>query len=110
MAQDYSFDLDQGTTWSVACQYKDSSCNVIDITGATFEGKARLTNQAGAVTATFTISITNALTGEFTVSLTAAQTAAMVAGVHVYDVEMVLGGVTYRMFEGTINVRAEATY
>lgn len=110
MAQNYSFDLDQGTTWSVACQYKDANCNPVNITGATFSGKARLASHAGAVTATFTIAITSGANGEFTVSLTAVNTAAMVAGLHVYDVEMVLGGTTYRMFEGTINVRAEATY
>jgi hypothetical protein len=110
VAQNYSFDLDQGTTWSISCQYKDFSCTPIDITGATFTGKARLATQSGAVTATFTIAITSGANGQFTVSLTAANTAAMVAGTHVYDIEMVLAGVTYRMFEGFINVRAEATY
>ena len=110
MAQDYSFELDQGTTWKVSCQYKDSACSPINITGATFAGKARLASQSGAVTATFTIAITNASSGQFDVSLTAVNTAAMVAGVHVYDIEMVLAGVTYRLFEGTINLRPEVTY
>lgn len=110
MAQVFSFDLDKGTTWSVSCQYKDSSCNPINITGATFVGKARAGSHTGAVSATFTISITNASQGQFLVSLSAADTAAMATGLHVYDIEMVLGGVTYRMFEGTINARAEATY
>jgi hypothetical protein len=110
MAQDYSFELDQGTTFLLACTYNDYVCNPVDITGATFSGKVRLASQTGAVTATFTIAITNALLGQFNVSLTAANTAAMVAGVHVYDIEMVLAGVTYRLFEGSINVRPEATY
>jgi hypothetical protein len=30
--------------------------------------------------------------------------------VHVYDIEMVLAGVTYRLFEGSINLRPEVTY
>lgn len=110
MAQIYSFDLDKGTTWKVSCQYKDSSCNPVNITGATFAGKIRNGSATGAVVDNFTFAITSAVNGQFDVSLTAAQTTAFPTGTLVYDVEMTLAGSVYRLFEGFINARAEVTY
>jgi hypothetical protein len=109
VAQNYSFDLDKGTDWEITCNYKDSSCNPINITGATFEGKAKVGNYTGALSATFTITITDAPNGVFKVALSNTATSAMATGVHVYDIEMTLAGKKIRMFEGTINARAEAT-
>jgi hypothetical protein len=110
MAQDYSFEIDKGTTWKLSCEYKDSNCNVINITGASFAAKLRNTSQTGVLILDFGVSITDAVLGKFELSLTASQTALIPTGYHVYDVEMTLAGIVYRLFEGTINARAEATY
>ena len=47
--------------------------------------------------------------GVITISLTAAQTAAIVAGAHVYDLELVVSGKVRRLLEGAFNVTPEIT-
>lgn len=110
MAEIYSFDLDKGTDWFIELHYKDSAGVPINLTGATFEGKIRATNNLGTVKTTFDITAIDLTIGHIKIGLTNTKTSLLADGINVYDVEMTLSSIKTRLLEGEINARSEVTY
>lgn len=108
----YNFIIEQGATFTRQVTWKDSSGAAINLTGYTIAGKIRKNYSDNVAIATLTCTVTNAASGIFTFSLTATQTAALFAGgdtVGVYDIEATTGSTVYRVLEGVVNIKPEAT-
>lgn len=109
----YHWRIDQGATEVQPFQYAPAGV-VENLTGYT----ARMMIRANVADANPLLSLTSpsggivitAATGTVTVTITAAQTAALPAGVHVYDLELVAPDTrVIKMIRGTVSVRAEVT-
>lgn len=109
----YHWKIDQGATEVQPFVYQPGGV-VADLTG----WSARMMIRAKVADASPLLSLTSpsggivitAATGTVTVTLTAAQTAALAAGVHVYDLEIVAPDTrVVKMMRGTMTVRAEVT-
>lgn len=111
---------DQGSTFSLTVQLKDSSGTAVSLSGASVTGKVRVSPEATATIATFTGTVTDGPNGEFTITLSAAVTAAIAvdnsgAGnrkltTYIYDVEVTYSDLTVqRVLEGNFYVSPEAT-
>jgi hypothetical protein len=107
--------IEQGADWSQPLQWKTGTPAVaVNLTGYTARMQVRRTAASTEKTVELTtengrITIT-AGTGTVALSLTAAVTAAIVAGVYVYDLELVSsGGIVTRLVQGTFTVSAEVT-
>ena len=109
----YNFMMDQGSVFSVALVYTDSSNVPINLTGFTAKMQLRQNyNSTDAdltlATATGEIVIVGA-TGSITVSATAVQTAALSPGFYVYDLELTSGANISRLIQGQVTVAEQVT-
>lgn len=105
--------MDQGSVFSVALVYTDSSNVPINLTGFTAKMQLRQNyNSTDAdltlATATGEIVIVGA-TGSITVSATAVQTAALSPGFYVYDLELTSGTNISRLIQGQVTVAEQVT-
>lgn len=111
-AGQYSFEIDQGSTFTRTLTYKVSGV-VVNLTGYTARMQLRPTVASDTVTLSLTtengrISLTSQ--GVITLSVAADVTAALAAGVYVYDLELVAGnGTVTRLLEGSAIVSPEVT-
>lgn len=113
MAEQYNFNIDQGTTWNRTITRKDSDNNPINLSGYT--ARMKLKRQKGSATADLTLTTENdgiaidALNGAITLSLTPTQTASLDAS-YVYDLELVSGsGDVTRLLQGRVIIDGEVT-
>jgi len=113
MAEQYSFTIDQGATWTLSLLYKDSAGTAINLTGYTaamqFRQTASSTTAALSLTTGSGITITGA-TGAISIVASAAQTGAMEAAKYDYDLEITsAGGIVTRLIQGVATVDAQIT-
>lgn len=113
MASEVNFTLDQGSTFSLSCTYKDSNGNPVNLTGYSARSQARETIEA-STTLWNLVSPTNitlgGATGEITLTIPAATTANYTPGkTYYYDLELVTGATVIRLIQGQIYVSAEVT-
>jgi hypothetical protein len=112
MAEQYSFTIDQGATWTLNITYKDSTGTAINLTGYTAEMQVR--RKFDSDTPVLTLSTSNGgitivgATGTLNLVATDEQ-AAIDAGLYVYDLELSTGGVRTRLIQGTVTVSGEVT-
>ena len=110
----YNISAEQGATLYEPLTYAldDGSETPIDITGAVFRMQVRDTLGVLVLdysTGDITFNITSAVDGEFDVNVTASVMASTTAGDYLYDLEMDLGGKTYRIVEGSFCIKKEQT-
>lgn len=112
MANKYTMNVDQGSTWSVQLTIATSGV-VWNLTGYT----ARMKVRPSVESTTVTLSLTDVdgitlggVAGTVVLSRSAAVTAALTAGNYVYDLELVSGGgVVTRLLQGPFVVSGEVT-
>lgn len=101
--------IDQGATFTKTFTVKDSSGDVVDLTGYTGSAQIRKTTSSTDYTA-FTVTFTDRTNGLVTISLTNTQTSALEGTTYYYDVELTDGSNTvYRLSQGYAYVQPEVT-
>lgn len=114
MAEKYNILIDQGSTYTLALNYKDSAGTAINLTGYTAAMQIR--NTVDSATTVLSLSspsngiVITGATGLITITVTAAQTRDMIANTYVYDLEITSGsGIVTRLVQGSVIVSAEVT-
>lgn len=113
MAGKYNITIDQGSTFTFQFTIQDGTGTAWNLTSYT----ARMQIRTAAESTSTLVSLTNSsgitlggAAGTVTITISATQTAAMPAGRHVWDIEVVsAGGVVTRILEGKAIVKAEVT-
>ena len=107
MADQINLLVDQGTTYSVNLEVKDSNGDVVNLTGYTGAGQIRKQYTSNSAVA-FSVNVFS--NGTVTASLSANQTSSLDQGRYVYDIELTnsLGEVS-RIVEGLITFTPEVT-
>ncbi len=109
MAPKVNLVFDQGADFSTTLNITDDDDVGIDITGWTFEGKARK-EYTSTVFVTLGVAIANATLGSVTLSASRVVTGAMVPLRYVYDVEAIdTSNNLHRIIEGQIQLNPQAT-
>lgn len=109
----YDIEIEQGATWLRTITVEDPNGEPINLTGYSARMQVRIGYDATSAILTLTspdggISI-DPLTGTLSLTASATQTAAMPAGIHVYDLELVIGTTVDRLVAGRARVYPEAT-
>lgn len=109
----YDIEIEQGATWSRTITVEDPNGTPIDLTGYSARMQVRTAYDASPPVLSLSspdagISI-DPLTGTLALTASATQTAAMPAGIHVYDLELVIGTTVDRLVAGRARVYPEAT-
>lgn len=105
----------QGATFRKPYQWLTGSPAVpVNLTGATgrMQIRRKITSpepEINMTTETGEIVLTDAVNGEFEIYLTPEQTSALDIKTGVYDIELVVGGDTYRVVMGAVEVSKEVT-
>lgn len=105
----------QGADYQQALELKDESQVLMDLTGYTFRGQARIkySDTNPAFTLEFTLRDQIADTGLVDMLISASETSAVSISKqtsYLYDIEMVdTGGIVRRIIEGTIQLMPEVT-
>lgn len=111
-AANYDFEIEQGTDYDKSLVWRDSTGNLVNLTGYTARMQLRpsvssdtvlldLTTENGGITL-------GGATGEITLHFTEANTSPLVKG-GVFDLEMIIGGKVKRLVQGSITVSREVT-
>ena len=113
MASEVNFTLDQGSTFSLSCVYKDSEGNPINLSGYTARSQARETVDA-STTLWNLVSPTDITlggsSGEITLTIPANTTANYPAGkTYFYVLELITGSTVIRLIQGQIYISPEVT-
>ena len=113
MASEVNFTLDQGSTFSLSCVYKDSEGNPINLTGHTAISQARETVDASTplwnLVSPTDITLGGS-SGEITLTIPATTTANYPAGkTYFYDLELITGSTVIRLIQGQIYISPEVT-
>lgn len=106
--------VEQGATWSVTVTWEVDG-SPVNLTNYSARMQVRTRHEASATLVSLTSAVGGGLTlggvaGTIGIALSATATAALPAGGHVYDLEMVSGaGVVTRLLEGRFTVTPEVT-
>jgi hypothetical protein len=120
----YNFVIEQGTTFELELQYKDSNNNAIDLTG--YSGKMQLRPFVGATASYLCLSSSrqpdgtglnfNGLYGTYPVTsgsigvyISAATSSALTFSEAVYDLEIYSGSFVSRLLQGKVQLSREVT-
>ncbi len=113
----YDITIEEGTTFSMTFEWRDSSGSVIDFSSyddvrmdirPTKESSTLIASSEGA-TPGIVIDVTDAATGIFIVNMTATVTAAFDFHRAVYDIEAFNTPTVYRLMEGNVTLSREAS-
>lgn len=114
MASTYNILVDQGSTYTLAVTYKDSSGTAINLTGYT--AAMQLRENYDSATAVLSLSspssgiVITGASGLVTITMSAIQTAALSADTFLYDLEIASpASVKTRLIQGVVVVSAEVT-
>lgn len=114
MASTYNILVDQGSTYTLAVTYKDSTGAAINLTGYTAAMQLRLDYDSATAVLSLSspsngIVITGA-SGLVSITMSATQTAALSADTFLYDLEITSPtSVKTRLIQGVVVVSAEVT-
>lgn len=101
--------LEQGASFSVSMDLKDSAGGILNLSGYSVAAQMRKSYYSTSAT-DFTISVTDAGAGQITMTMTAANTANVTPGRYVYDVLLTSGaGVKSRIIEGIVTALPSVT-
>lgn len=112
MASEVHFTLDQGSTFSINCVYKDALGNPVNLTGYTARSQARESVDASSTLWNLTspANITLGSGGEITLTIAATVTASYPPGkTYFYDLELVNSGTVIRLLQGQVFISPEVT-
>jgi len=114
LASTYNILVDQGSTYTLAVTYKDSSGTAINLTGYT--AAMQLRENYDSATAVLSLSspstgiVITGASGLVTITMSATQTAALSADTFLYDLEIASpASVKTRLIQGVVVVSAEVT-
>jgi len=114
LASTYNILVDQGSTYTLAVTYKDSSGTAINLTGYT--AAMQLRENYDSATAVLSLSspssgiVITGASGLVTITMSAIQTAALSADTFLYDLEIASpASVKTRLIQGVVVVSAEVT-
>jgi len=114
LASTYNILVDQGSTYTLAVTYKDSTGTAINLTGYTAAMQLRLDYDSATAVLSLSspsngIVITGA-SGLVSITMSATQTAALSADTFLYDLEITSPtSVKTRLIQGVVVVSAEVT-
>ena len=111
-AGNYKMLCEQGATFSLVLTWKDSTGNVIDMTGFTAKMQVRKSKTAEEAVMTLTTEnsgITLGENGQIVLLASAEETAGIKEGQYVYDLEISTGMSVVRLIEGAFVVNGEVT-
>lgn len=109
-AGNYNIACEQGATFALSIEWRDSTGALVDLSGRT----ARMQVRASKSASTTVLELTTengriALTTSIALSISATTTAALTPGAYVYDLEVVNGAEVVRLLEGSFVVSGEVT-
>ena len=109
----YDITTDQGATFSRVITYKDSSGNLINLTGYTARMQVRATYNSPDILLSLTTENSRialgGTAGTITLSVPSADMATLPYGTFVYDLELVSSSVVTRLVYGSFTNRVEVT-
>jgi hypothetical protein len=120
----YNIVIEQGATYQVELQYKDSNNNPIDLTG--YSGRMQIRPAIGSTTSYLYLSsslnpdgtglnfsgsngITPPISGSIGILISAATSSLLTFATGVYDVELQSGSVVTRILQGNVQLSKEVT-
>lgn len=106
-----SYRIEQGSTYRLALEVRDSDENLLDLSAVTVKAQVRKTYNSSAALITFSAEDIDAENGRVDLVATAEETEEAQAGEdYVWDCELHWADATVRrILEGTANITAEAT-
>lgn len=113
MSKRYDITIEQGATFELSVEWKDSAGAAVNLTGYTAAMQVRRTYGGPTILSLATggsgITIDAAL-GKLSIAIARSTTQALAAPLQgVYDLEVTNGGTTYRLLEGSVLVTPEVT-
>ena len=106
----YNLTIDQGSDFALDLVIKQSG-SALDLSNYSGRAQLRTSVDASSVSATFTVTKTNASGGALKMELQAATSSALSAGQYVYDLEIYTSGdsTVKRILQGTATLTPEVT-
>ena len=106
----YNLTIDQGSDFALDLVIKQSG-SALDLSNYSGRAQLRTSVDASSVSATFTVTKTNASGGALKMELQAATSSALSAGQYVYDLEIFTSGdsTVKRILQGTATITPEVT-
>ena len=106
----YNLVIDQGSDFALDLVIKQSG-SAMDLSNYSGRAQLRTSVDASSVSATFTVTKTNASGGALKMELQAATSSALAAGQYVYDLEIYTSGdsTVKRILQGTATITPEVT-
>ena len=106
----YNLTIDQGSDFALDLVIKQSG-SALDLINYSARAQLRTSVDASSVSATFTVTKTNASGGALKMELQAATSSALSAGQYVYDLEIYTSGdsTVKRILQGTATITPEVT-
>jgi len=106
----YNLTIDQGSDFALDLVIKQSG-SALDLSNYSGRAQLRTSVDASSVSATFTVTKTNASGGALKMELQAATSSALSAGQYVYDLEIYTSGdsTVKRILQGTATITPEVT-
>jgi hypothetical protein len=114
----YNFVIEQGTTFTLALQYKDSNNTPIDLTG--YSGRMQIRPSIGSPTAYLCLSSSiqadgtgitfpTPASGSINLFISAVSSSQLTFNQGVYDLEITSGSVVTRLIQGNVQLSKEVT-
>jgi hypothetical protein len=114
----YNFVIEQGTTFTLALQYKDSNSAPVDLTG--YSGRMQIRPSIGSPTAYLCLSSSiqadgtgitfpTPVSGTINLFISAASSSLLTFNQGVYDLEITSGSVVTRLIQGSVQLSKEVT-
>ena len=106
----YNLTIDQGSDFALDLVIKQSG-SALDLSNYSGRAQLRTSVDASSVSATFTVTKTNASGGALKMELQAATSSALAAGQYVYDLEIYTASdsTVKRILQGTATITPEVT-
>jgi hypothetical protein len=99
----------RGDTLTVVSTMTTDGSTPIDITGRTYAMQIRTSPDATAISASFTMNVSDPTNGVVTATLPATATAALTPQNYTYDLEETFNGVVSTILSGVVKVIADTT-
>jgi len=114
----YNFVIEQGTTFTLELQYKDSNSVPVDLTG--YSGKMQIRPSIGSPTSYLTLSSSiqadgtgitfpTPISGTINLSISAVSSSQLTFDQGLYDLEIRSGSVVTRLIQGGVQLSKEVT-
>jgi exoribonuclease II len=110
MASQRNISFFKGDSYYHEVRIKNESNTAINISGRTYNAKARVAPTSDKVVVVFQTEITDAANGVLRFSLLSNQTSVLMPGTYFYDLEEINGEIVTTLMNGQMLVMADVTY